>query len=352
VDDVPYTGDLDLASVTTQGELAELLRIVHVRADRSLRALEAQTRRDSHPVSKTVISEMLRGLRFPKKTVMLSFLRACGVPADDADRWSRAWERLADPSRGFGLSPVLRANLPENASTETAIARPTADIVNADFELLRGQIDKLDADNRRLRQQLAKQSAWWRSYDLSYEDLVGLEADALVIRAFQSSVVHGLLQTAEYARAGHEGAIPRFSPKRIETQVEAKLIRQTILDRDNPPRLDVVLDEAALHRMVGGRLVMAAQLVKVLKMSALPNVIIQVLPFERGEHPGLETNFTILELPDPAHGVVYVEGLMGPIYLKDPNDLRRSHEVFKRLQSIALSPEETTDWIRRRQLEI
>lgn len=342
MDDVPSTEDLDLASVTTQGELAEFLRIVHVRADRpSLRALEARTRHGSDPLSKTVLSEMLKGQRFPRRAVMLSFLRACGVPADDEARWSRAWERIADPSRGFGLSPI-----------GTAIAQPTADIVNADIELLLGQIDRLDADNRRLRLQLAKQSTWWRSYNLSYEILVGLEADALVISAFQSSVVHGLLQTAEYARAGHEGAIPRFSPERIETQIEAKLIRQTILERDNPPRLAVVLDEAALHRMVGGRLVMAAQLVKVLRMSALPNVVIQVLPFERGEHPGLETNFTILELPDPAHDVVYAEGLMGPIYLKEPDDLKRSHEVFRRLQSIALNPRDTADWISRKQREI
>ncbi len=104
--------------------------------------------------------------------------------------------------------------------------------------------------------------------------------------------------------------------------------------------------------MVGGRLVMAAQLVKILKMSALPNVVVQVLPFERGEHPGLETNFTILELPDPTHNMVYAEGLMGPIYLKQPDDLKRSHEVFRRLQLIALSQEDTADWISRKQREI
>ena len=190
-----------------------------------------------------------------------------------------------------------------------------------------------------------RQQAWWQSYNLNYETYVGLEADALAISAFQSSVVHGLMQTAEYARAGHEGAMPRFSPERIEMQIEAKLIGQGILVRDNPPRLAVVLDEAALHRAVGGHLVMAAQLAKIVKMSALPNVVVQVLPFELGAHPALECNFTVLELPSPAPGVVYIEGIMGPIYLERPEDLKRSHELFRRLQSIALSPEDSVGWI-------
>jgi len=343
VDDAPHTEDLDLASVTTRGKLAEFLQIVHVRADHpSLRVLEARTRRGPDPLSKTVVSEMLRGQRFPKKAVMLSFLRACGVRGDDMDRWSRAWERVADLTQGSRSPP---ADLSDDVSADSASTRLSAGIGNPQIELLRGQIDKLDADNQRLRLQLAKQSAWWQSYDLTYEALVGLEAEALTISAFQSSVVHGLLQTAEYARAGHEGAIPRFSLERIEMQIEAKLIRQTILMRDHPPQFAVVLDEAALHRMVGGPLVMAAQLATILKMSALPNVTVQVLPFEQGAHPGLETNFTVLELPNPAHNVVYIEGLMGPIYLKRPDDIERSHEVFSRLQSIALSPEDTASWI-------
>ena len=348
MDDASDTEHLDLASVTTRSELAEFLRIVHLRADKpSLRSLEARTRHDLTPLSKTVVSEMLRGVRFPRKAVMVSFLRACGVPDDQVALWSRAWERIAAPYAGRP-----RQDIPDDVTADSASAERLADIVNPQIELLRDRIDKLDADNERLRLQLAKQSAWWQSYDLSYETLVGLEADALTISAFHSSVVPGLLQTAEYARAGHEGAIPRFSPERIEMQIEAKLIRQTILVRDHPPKFAVVLDEAALRRMVGGRLVMAAQLAKILKMSVLPNVVVQVLPFEQGAHPGLETNFTVLELPNPAPDVVYIEGLMGAIYLERPDDLERSHEVFSRLQSIALSPEDTASWISHEQQKI
>jgi hypothetical protein len=210
---------------------------------------------------------------------------------------------------------------------------------------LYGVTDRAERDRMIILAVEGKQQAWWQSYDLSYETYVDLEADALTISAFQSSVVHGMLQTAEYARAGHEDSMPRFSPERIEMQIQAKLIRQGILMRDGPPRLAVVLDEAALHRMVGGRQVMAAQLAKILKMSALPNVVVQVLLFERGAHPALESNFTILELPSRAPGAVYIEGLMGSIYLERPEDLQRFHEIFSRLQSIALSPKDSAGWI-------
>jgi hypothetical protein len=158
-------------------------------------------------------------------------------------------------------------------------------------------------------------------------------------------VVHGLLQTADYARAGHEGAMPRLSSDQIEMQIEAKLTRQRILMRDNPPRFTVVLDEAALHRVVGGRQVMAAQLAKILDMAALPNVTVQVLPYDVGAHPAVESNFTILELPNPTPGVVFVEGLIGSTYLERGDDLARYQMIFCKLESIALSPKGSRDLI-------
>jgi Domain of unknown function (DUF6430) len=100
VDDAPYTEDLDL-SVSTPGELAALLRTVHLRADKpSLRALETKTRHEPSPLSKTVVSEMLRGTRFPRKAVMIGFLRACGVPDEQLPPWQRAWERIAELEHG------------------------------------------------------------------------------------------------------------------------------------------------------------------------------------------------------------------------------------------------------------
>ena len=204
-----------------------------------------------------------------------------------------------------------------------------------------------DAERERMLKLAAegKQQAWWQSYDLGYATYVGLEAEAVSISAFQSSVVHGLLHTAEYARAGHYGAMPLLNPDQIELQIEAKLTRQRILTRDNPPEFSVVLDEAALHRVVGGHQVMAAQLAKILDVAALPGVTVQVLPYDVGAHPATESNFTILELPGPTPGVVFVEGLIGSTYLERDDDLIRYQNIFQKLQSIALSSKDSADLI-------
>jgi len=205
--------------------------------------------------------------------------------------------------------------------------------------------DQAERDRMMTLAREGKRRAWWQSYDLAYANYVGLEEEAVAISAFQSSVVNGLLHTADYARASHEGAMPRLDPHQIDRQIEAKLTRQRILTQEDPPRFHVVLDEAALHREVGGRRVMAEQLAKILQVAALPNVVVQVLPYDRGFHPAVESNFTILELPNPAPGVVFVEGLIGSIYLERPDDLKKYHEIFNRLQSIALAPQETADLI-------
>jgi len=190
-----------------------------------------------------------------------------------------------------------------------------------------------------------KQQGWWQSYELTYATYVGLEAEAVAISDFQSSVVPGLLQTADYARAGHEAAMPRLSPGQIEMQIEAKLTRQSLLTRVDAPSFRAVLDEAALHRVVGGSRVMAAQLAYLMEAARLPNVTVQVIPFTVGSHPGLESNFNILELPPPTSSVVFVEGLIGSVYLERAEDLKRYRKVFERLQSIALSPKDTTNAI-------
>ena len=190
-----------------------------------------------------------------------------------------------------------------------------------------------------------KQQGWWQSYDLPYSTYVGLEAEAVSISDFQSSVVPGLLQTADYARAGHEGAMPRLSLKEIDRRIEAKLTRQNLLTQPDPPLFNAVLDEAVLHRQVGGPRSMQAQLEHLIEIADLPNVTVQVIPFAFGAHPGVESNFNILDMRAPTPGVVFVEGLVGFLYLERADDLERYHTIFDRLQSIALSPKDTINLI-------
>src|SRR5437867_4493302 len=181
----------------------------------------------------------------------------------------------------FSMSKLSRMETGHGVATLRDV-RDLCDLYGVTDEAQRDHMMHLAAE--------AKQQAWWQSYDLVYATYAGLEAEAMSISAFQSSVVHGLLHTADYARAGHQGAMPLLSPGQIEMQIEAKLTRQRILTRASPPAFSVVLDEAALHRVVGGREVMAAQLAKILDMSTLPHVRVQVLPFEIGAHPAAESN--------------------------------------------------------------
>ena len=169
----------------------------------------------------------------------------------------------------FSMSKLSRMETGHGVATPRDI-RDLCDLYGVTDEAERDHMMNLAAEG--------KQQAWWQSYDLGYATYVGLEAEAVSISAFQSSVVHGLLQTADYARAGHEVAMPRLAPDQIEMQIEAKLTRQRILERGNPPRIAVVLDEAALRRMTGGSEVMAAQLAKIVDVSASPNAKVQVLP--------------------------------------------------------------------------
>src|SRR5215468_11173536 len=104
---------------------------------------------------------------------------------------------------------------------------------------LYGVIDEAERDHLMQLAAEGKQQAWWQSYDLGYATYVGLEAEAVAISAFQSSVVHGLLHTADYARAQHRSSIPLLNSDQIELQIEAKLTRQRILNAENPPSFSV-----------------------------------------------------------------------------------------------------------------
>jgi transcriptional regulator with XRE-family HTH domain len=185
--------------------------------------------------------------------------------------------------------------------------------------------------------------AWWQPFDLPYATYVGLEAEALSIRDYEPGVFPGLLQVPEYARAIHEGAMPRLSGRVIDERIEVRRIRQNLLYKDEPTTLAAVIDEAVLHRIVGGPTVMRRQIGRVIEACSLPNVTLRVIPFSAGAHPALDSTFIILEQRPPVPSVVYVEGLVGQIYLERPQDVQRYVQVFDRLSSLALDSAKSRD---------
>jgi transcriptional regulator with XRE-family HTH domain len=233
----------------------------------------------------------------------------------------------------FSMSKLSRMETGHGAATPRDI-RDLCDLYDVTDEAERDHLMALAREG--------KQTGWWQSYDLDYfATYVGLEAAATGIKYYQSAIVPGLMQTPDYARAMHEAGVPEFTPERIDELIEVRLTRQRLLVQDPPVRLKVVLDEAVLHRLVGGPAVMSAQLDRLIVLSNQPNVTMQVIPYSAGAHPAMDSTFNILEFAGPVPSVVYVEGLVGWIYVERPQDMRRYQQVFDHLCTIALSPKET-----------
>ncbi|ACY96888.1 MULTISPECIES: helix-turn-helix domain-containing protein [Thermomonospora] len=189
----------------------------------------------------------------------------------------------------------------------------------------------------------AGQRGWWTAYaDVFTGSYVALEDEASRIRSWDSQLIHGLLQTEDYARAVITAGRMLPSQADIDRRIAARKARQALLDRPNAPQLHIALDEAVLHRPIGGPQVMRAQLRKLLELAERPNITLQILPFTAGAHAGLDGRFTILSFPDPDDpDIAYVEGTMGDVYLESTVETEQHGSRFDQIIKASLSPEES-----------
>jgi transcriptional regulator with XRE-family HTH domain len=201
---------------------------------------------------------------------------------------------------------------------------------------------------------LGRQAAhrgWWHSYADAvpgwFEDYVGLEDGAKSLLTYQNQLVHGLMQTPEYAAAVIRAAQPSATEDEVERQLATRTTRQALLTAPDPLQAWAVLDEAVLLRHVGGIAAMRAQLTRLLSVAALPGVTLQVLPFDAGAHASMGTSFELLQFPEPGDtSIVYVESLTSSQYLETAADIERYTLVFDHLRAMALSPERSAGLIR------
>jgi Domain of unknown function (DUF5753)/Helix-turn-helix domain len=203
-----------------------------------------------------------------------------------------------------------------------------------------------DAKTRDGMVELVRQAnapGWWSKYgDIMadwFEAYVGLEMAASVIRTFELQFVHGLFQTEDYARAvtllGHTAA----SAEEIDRRVNMRLKRQDLLTGTEPPQVWSVIDEGALRRPVGGHAVMQAQLKRLIEVTQLRHVTVQVVPFSRGGHAAAGGSFTVLRFGEPeVPDVVYIEQLTSALYLDKREDVDHYLEVMNHLSTEALTP--------------
>ncbi|HEY3561624.1 MAG TPA: helix-turn-helix transcriptional regulator [Kribbella sp.] len=198
----------------------------------------------------------------------------------------------------------------------------------------------------------AKSPGWLRQYP-HYSDTISdgyaaymsFEAEAKAVNNYESLLIPGLLQTEDYARTIMVDGFGADTDT-VERRVQVRMERQAILlpervGRD-PLEFWAVIDEAALRREVGGISVMRRQLGRLLELAELPNVTLQMIPFDRGHYRGMDNSFSRLRFGASVPDIVHVEGLAGDLFLESEVEVDRFSLVFDHLRATALSPRDSS----------
>ncbi|MFB9237291.1 Scr1 family TA system antitoxin-like transcriptional regulator [Plantactinospora siamensis] len=175
-------------------------------------------------------------------------------------------------------------------------------------------------------------------------DWSDIEREAVALRSYQPLVVPGLLQTEAYARALLAAGALRGDE--LEQQLAGRLERQVVLDREPPPRLDAVLDESVLHRLVGGRAVLRDQLLRMLALGRRKTVYLHVVPSGAGAYPGLHGAFVLATAPDGSD-VGYLDGQLAGRVVERPSDLATLRRTWEEVRAEALPHRQSIELIER-----
>ncbi|WP_328414474.1 helix-turn-helix domain-containing protein [Streptomyces violaceus] len=175
-----------------------------------------------------------------------------------------------------------------------------------------------------------------------FQQVAELEARATEICTFQTHVVHGLLQTREYARA----VLGVLDQADLDDRTAVRLARQRIFEKEEPPVLWLVISEAALYQEIGGSETMRGQLAHLLSFAHNPRINIQVLPFSAGAHAGLQGAFNLYRF-DRDPDIVYTEGYGSGHPTANPDTVKDCSLRYDHLQAAALSLRDSAELIRR-----
>ncbi|GHE84684.1 transcriptional regulator [Streptomyces longispororuber] len=212
---------------------------------------------------------------------------------------------------------------------EQAIRKPQLDVAQRIDEVL-----QTEGFFERLWLKLIKDSpfaAWFQA-------VVELERLATRISEFAPTIVPGLLQTPEYARAIMLAGNPFATDEYIEEKVRARLDRGRILKDAARPEYWVILHEAALRVPVGGAAAMGRQLEHIATSVKERKALVQVLPFAAGPHPAMGKMMTVMQFED-APPTVYTEGVLSGNLLDEPAVVKRVMATYDLLRAAAVSPE-------------
>ncbi|MGJ5897302.1 helix-turn-helix domain-containing protein [Streptomyces niveiscabiei] len=175
-----------------------------------------------------------------------------------------------------------------------------------------------------------------------FQQVAELEARAVEILTFQIGMVHGLLQTPAYARA----TLGTMDQVDLDNRTAARLARQHILEKAEPPVFWAIVGEAALYQEIGGPEVMREQLAHLLSFEDNPRINVQILPFAAGAHAGLTGSFNVYRFADDPD-IVYTEGYGDGYPTANPDTVKDCSLRYDHLQAAALSIKDSAELMRR-----
>ncbi|EFE69257.1 DNA-binding protein [Streptomyces viridosporus ATCC 14672] len=195
----------------------------------------------------------------------------------------------------------------------------------------------------------AKTRGWWQVHGAGVPEwfniYIGLEQDASTLRQYQCELLPGLMQIEAYARELHTTG-SHMSAEEIDRAVRVRLERQEMLTRPDSPEAWFIVNEGAVRNVIGDRELMREQLERALDSAALPNVTLQVLPFDSGTYPATGS-FTMLGFPAPEDpDLVYRDGITDAVYLEGEHHVREYTRAFDGLRAAALSPQRSAQLIK------
>jgi transcriptional regulator with XRE-family HTH domain len=193
----------------------------------------------------------------------------------------------------------------------------------------------------------ARQSPWWSRYSdvapTTLLELIEYEYAASAVSQFETIFVPGILQTEEYASAVLQGFYGEKSPaERVAALVELRTRRRDLLTSENAPKFSFVLDESVIHRLVGSPAIMSQQFMHLIKMAKLSNVMIQIVPYAAGLHPGMKGPFEVVQFADaPDENIVFLEGPRGDLISDDPEETDSYLKDFRRITEKSIEPSDS-----------
>ncbi|MFG2984059.1 helix-turn-helix domain-containing protein [Streptomyces sp. NPDC048258] len=248
-------------------------------------------------------------------------------------RQLKVWrEEAGMRAADFGTAVGYGEDLVRKVEAGKRIPRP--EYLDRADEVLRagGKIAAMRADMEQVR------------YPKKVRELAKMEATAVEIGAYRIHGIHGVLQTEEYARALFEMRQPAYTQDEVERYVAARMTRRALFDRTPAPSLSIVQEEASLRRRIGGTMVWRRQLERLLEVSRLRHVALQVMPTDREVHAGMDGGIEVLKFGDGS-AVGRSEGAFGGRPVSDPRQLRILELRYGMIRAQALTPLESRGFI-------